>query len=234
MTFYDVIEDIKKLIGLDLQSIRPGANIRIIEVDEERSCLILQTSVGATRSRPLGELQLIWNEMNRLPAVHVDEVLHGSGTSRNQPETIFANLPYVEWLKLDNKKHIAFVGKNTHPYGTLKQMDSIAASNLKHSDVTGITEKTKVVIVSSDLADTISSLQKLLPGAITAVSQGVYSFDSSNLEATVLSSAAVSLTPGTYPILFASPVSGAKVIKIRGKEFFAIDSGCTKLLLEKQ
>ena len=64
MTFYDVIEDIKKLVGLDLHSIRPGANIRILEVDEERSCLILQTSAGATRSRPLGELQLIWNEMN--------------------------------------------------------------------------------------------------------------------------------------------------------------------------
>jgi len=73
--------------------------------------------------------------MNRLSAVHVDEVLHGSGTSRNQPETILANLPYVEWLKLDNKKHIAFVGKNTHLYGTLKQMDSIPASNLNQSTI---------------------------------------------------------------------------------------------------
>ena len=177
MAFYDVIEDIKKLIGLDLQSIRPGANIRILEVDEDRSCLILQTSAGTTRSRPLGELQLIWNEMNRLPAVHVDEVLHGSGTSRNQPETILANLPYVEWLKLDNKKHIAFVGKNTHPYGTLKQMDSITASNLHHSNDMDKTNKAKVVIVSSDFANTVSLLQNVLPGALTAIAQGVYSFD---------------------------------------------------------
>lgn len=234
MTFYDVITDIKKLIGLDLQSIRPGANIRIIEVDEERSCLILQTSAGVTRSRPLGELQLIWNEMNRLPAVHVDEVLHGSGTSRNQPETILANLPYVEWLKLDHKKHIAFVGKNTHPYGTLKQMDSIAASTLKHSDNKGAAEKTRVVIVSADVAETISTLQKLLPGTVSAASQGVYSFESSNIEATVMSTSVVSLTPGTYPILASLPVSAAKVIKVQGKEYFAIDSGPTKLLLEKQ
>ena len=234
MTFNDVITDIKKLIGLDLQSIRPGANIRLIEVDEERSCLILQTSVGVTRSRPLGELQLIWNEMNRLPAVHVDEVLHGSGTSRNQPETILANLPYVEWLKLDNKKHIAFVGKNTHPYGTLKQMDSIAASNLKRSDNKGAAEKTRVVIISADVAETISTLQKLLPGTVSAASQCVYSFESSNIEATVMSSSVVSLTPGTYPILVSLPISGAKVIRVQGKEYFAIDSGPTKLLLEKQ
>lgn len=234
MTFYDVIADIKKLVGLDLQSIRPGANIRILEVDEERSCLILQTSAGATRSRPLSELQIIWNEMNRVPAVHVDEVLHGSGTSRNQPETILANLPYVEWLKIDNKKHIAFVGKSSHPYGTLKQMDSISASNLKQSDIKGVAEKTKAVIVSNNLADTISSLQEMLPGAITAISQGAYSFESSNLNVTVLSSANVSLSPGTYPILALSPISGAKVIRVLGKEFFAIDNGFIRLLLEKK
>ena len=233
MTFYDVIEDIKKLIGLDLQSIRPGANIRILGVDEDRSCLILQTSAGATRSRPLGELQLIWNEMNLSPAVHVDEVLHGSGTSRNQPETILANLPYVEWLKLDNKKHIAFVGRNTHPYGTLKQMDSIAASNLKRFGKKGAVAKSKVIIVTVDLAISISSLQRVLPGAVTAISQGVYSFESTNLEATIVASALVSLSPGTYPILAATPISGANVIEVQGREYFVVDEGVTKLLVEK-
>ncbi len=233
MTFYDVIEDIKKLVGLDLQSIRPGANIRILEVDEDRSCLILQTSTGSTRSRPLGELQIIWNEMNRLSAVHVDEVLHGSGTSRNQPETILANLPYVEWLKLDNKKHIAFVGKNTHPYGTLKQMDSIAASNLKQTGTKSTVEKSKVIIVADDLANTISSLQKMLPGTVSAISQGIYSFEGANLVATVFSSTTTSLSPGTYPILAAMPISGAKVISVQGKEYFAVDNGVTKLIIEK-
>lgn len=221
-------------IGLDLQSIRPGANIRILEVDKDRSCLILQTSAGVTRSRPLGELQLIWNEMNRLPAVHVDEVLHGSGTSRNQPETILANLPYVEWLKLDNKKHIAFVGKNTHPYGTLKQMDLITASNLKQSGKKTTIAKSKVIIVTSNLADTISSLQKVLPGALSAIAQGVYSFESTNLEATVVSSATVSLSTGTYPILAATPISGAKIINIQEKEYFVVDEGVTKLFVEKK
>lgn len=171
--------------------------------------------------------------MNRLSAVHVDEVLHGSGTSRNQPETILANLPYVEWLKLDNKKHIAFVGKNTHLYGTLKQMDSIPASNLNQATKKNSVEKSKVIIVTTDLADTISYLQKVLPGTVSAISQGVYTFESTNLVATVITSASVSLSPGTYPLLAATPISGAKEIKVQGKEYFAVDDGCTKLVIKK-
>lgn len=234
MTFYDVIKDIQKLVGLDLHSIRPGANIRIIEVDEDRSCIILQTSAGVTRSRPLGELKLIWEEMNRIPAVHVDEVLHGSGTSRNQPETILANLPYVEWLKLDNKKHISFVGKDTHPYGTLKQMDAIASSNLeKHSEKQHIDKKPKIVIVSSDLANTISALNKEISGTVTAISQGVYVFDNASFEATILSTSSVQLAPGTYPVLPFSHVTEAKTVYIRENDFFVIDNGNTKMLIEK-
>lgn len=233
MTFYDVIKDIQKLVGLDLHSIRPGANIRIIEVDEDRSCIILQTSAGVTRSRPLGELKLIWEEMNRIPAVHVDEVLHGSGTSRNQPETILANLPYVEWLKLDNKKHISFVGKDTHPYGTLKQMDAITASNIKLSGNIGIDEKIEAVIVASDLAKTISSLSHVLPGTVTSVSQSVYVFDSPNFMITILSASSIHISPGTYPVFSSSPVAGAKVVLIREKEFFVIDNGAAKMLIKK-
>lgn len=233
MTFNDVIEDIKKLIGLDLQSIRPGANIRILEVDEDHSCLLLQTSVGTTRSRPLGELQLIWNEMNRVPAVHVDEVLHGSGTSRNQPETILANLPYVEWLRLDNKKHIAFLGKNTHPFGTLKQMDSIEASNLRQMWKKSISVKPKIVIASNDIAETISSLNSFISGTVKAISQGIYEYESSIFEATVLSATLIQLTPGTYSVLSSTPVMGAKIVQIGNKEFYAIDNGCTRMLVEK-
>ena len=86
MNFTEVIKDIHKLVGLELNSIRPGARITITDVDEERGSLILRTSSGQNRSRPIDELQKIWDEMMVKPAVHVEGVLHGSGTSRNQPE----------------------------------------------------------------------------------------------------------------------------------------------------
>ena len=234
MTFNDVIEDIKKLVGLDLQSIRPGANIRIIEIDEERSCLILQTSTGACRSRPIGELQLIWNELNRLPAVHVDEVLHGSGTSRNQPETILANLPYVEWLKIDNKKHIAFIGKNTHHYGTLKQMDAIEALNIKRSSrIQRNNTQARIMIVTNDVSGTIQTLQNSLSGTVSTAAKGVYTFENGSLEAIIVSQTSTVLSSGTYSILKFEKVSRAKTVRINDQDFFAFENGSIKILIEK-
>ena len=96
MNFSDIINDVKKLVGLELQSIRPGASITILEVDSDKGCIVIKTRQGQIRSRPINELQIIWNELNRAPAVHVEGVLHGSGTSRNQPSTNLANLPNIE------------------------------------------------------------------------------------------------------------------------------------------
>lgn len=58
---------------------------------------------------PLLELERIWCELQRSPAVHVDKVLNGSGPSRKQLETIQANLPYIEWAKIHNKEHLIFI-----------------------------------------------------------------------------------------------------------------------------
>ena len=43
MTFEDVKKDIVKLIGLDLESVRPGAGIRILSVDLKQGNLQLKT-----------------------------------------------------------------------------------------------------------------------------------------------------------------------------------------------
>ena len=114
MNFTDVERDVHKLIGLELNSISRSAAITIENIDDEQERLIIRPKNGNSRSRPMDELKRIWDAMQKEPAVHVDKVLNGSGTSRNQPETILANLPYIEWLRIDNKKHIAYVGESTH------------------------------------------------------------------------------------------------------------------------
>ena len=175
MNFNDVMNDIHKLVGLELNSIRPGAKITITDVDAERGSLILRTSSGQNRSRPIDELQKIWNEMMVKPAVHVEGVLHGSGTSRNQPETILANLPYIEWLKVDNKKHIAYVGKNTHAVGTLRQMDSVLAvevtTKMRASKGGG---KFTTAIVAKDVNQSIQEMQTICQGTVTTIERGIY------------------------------------------------------------
>ena len=130
MDFNDLLHDIAKLEGLHLSSIRPGADIVVEKVDIEHGKVLVKNASGKLFSRSVIEFQKIWEGLNTEPAVRVEEILRGSGSSRNQPETIMANLPYIEWLKITNKKHISYVGKSSHPYGTLKQMDGMSASKI--------------------------------------------------------------------------------------------------------
>ena len=67
MTFSDVITDIKKLIGLELQSIRPGAKLTIQEVDDAKGYLTLKTAQGQYKTRPINQLQTIWD----LSLIHI-------------------------------------------------------------------------------------------------------------------------------------------------------------------
>lgn len=235
MTFYDVLEDIKKLSGLNLSSIRPGSNVVITEVDDEHENIILRTSSGSIKSRPIGELRRIWDELNRLPAVHVDGVLNGSGSSRNQPETILANLPYIEWLPLDGKKHIAFVRKNTHAFGTLKKMDAVAAQNISKQMAreAAVATKASAVIVTGNLSPTVSTLQAAFAGTISTITQGMYSFESATLKALVVSNSLVSLAPGTYTVLPSSSTSTGRLITLNGADYYVVDSSDLTFLVKK-
>lgn len=235
MTFNDVIQDIEKLVGLELQSIRPGASLTILDIDRERSSLIIKTSQGQTKSRPLGELETIWDELSRLPAVHVEGVLHGSGTSRNQPETIFANLPYIEWLRINKKKHIAFVGKTTHAYGTLKQMDSILAAELAKSSASkpSSSNKANIVIVTSDVRNAISTLQAAFSGKVSPIEKGAYLFESASLNTLVISSVQTSLSVGSYSVLPLSSAISSQVVSLCGKDYYVINNANIQLLVKK-
>lgn len=234
MTYKDVIQDIKKLIGLELHSIRPGASITILEVDDEKNCLILRTAQGLTRSRPLSEIELIWNEMSKCAAVHVEGVLHGSGTSRNQPETIFANLPYVEWLKVNNKKHIAYVGKNSHPYGTLRQMSAIDAEAIAQNvSKQSNASKAKTVIVSADIGKTVSALTNSMPGKLSTIEKGVYSFEGVGVEILILLSSQTDLLPGCYTVVSKGQTSSSRVVDICDEEYYVIAESGIRILVKK-
>ena len=136
--FSDVLADLENLRGKELRSISGQAAPFIIEdIDSENGRINLSVQ-GKHKSRPLQELQNIWAELMKRPAVHVESFLSGSGSSRNQPETILANLPYVEWLNVDGKKNIAVVDTETHEYGTLQKMspeqEEAVADKAKHYD----------------------------------------------------------------------------------------------------
>lgn len=133
MDFNTLIDDIEGLVGKELQSIQRGSEIVVDNVDHDAESIVLHTVSGRPGRRSFSEITRLWNALRKQTAVHVDSALGGSGSSRNQPETILANLPYVEWLKLDGKKHIVYVGNNTHELGTLKEMSEQEYMATQHS-----------------------------------------------------------------------------------------------------
>ena len=123
-TLQDVLNDIQdKLIGKELHGISGTASaFRISEIDNEKNYIVLDVQ-GKRKTWSFERLERVWKEMYYRPAANVEIVFGGSGSSRNQVETIFANLGYVEWLYVNERKNIAYVGEVTHEYGILKHMD---------------------------------------------------------------------------------------------------------------
>lgn len=123
-TFQNVLDDIQeKLVGKTLHSISGTASaFSITEVDYINDNVVLDVQ-GKRKTWTFERLEKVWKEMYYRPAANVEVVFGGSGSSRNQVETIFASLGYVEWLYVKSKKCIAYVGEVTHAYGEIKHMD---------------------------------------------------------------------------------------------------------------
>jgi hypothetical protein len=114
--------------GLRLRSISGKSDITVVDLDQER--IVVRTASGEFKTRPLQALKRVVAEMEMLKAVHVDSVLRGSGSSRNQPETIIANLPDVEYIKLKGVKQVMWVGRISHELGTIREADPFTRSQL--------------------------------------------------------------------------------------------------------
>ena len=234
MIYEYLIKNISKLCGLKLPSIRPGAEIEIIQVTRDN--IVLKTAKGKQGSRSLSEIKRIWEQLCVAPAVHVDTALRGAGSSRNQPETILANLPYIEWLRIDRAKHISFVGKNTHPYGTIKQMDAFEAEQVKErlekfkSDDIGVSQ---VIVVADDTGAAASRLQEITGLSMLPLEPGLYQRISSHTVLLLVASSLVptSVEPGSYSILLMGrePPDSVPLV-LAGKKFYAVCDGPVKFM----
>ena len=222
MKYDDVISDIKKLVGRQINSIRPGSDITLTKVDTNSGMLELIDSSGNRRSRPLAEIRKIWVQLCVNKAVHVDSALGGSGSSRNQPETIMANLPYVEWLIVNGKKHISLADKQTHLLGVLKRMEPLAAQGIATNIQSAkLTVPTSIIVVDNvrSMSAYLEDLSGLPP---VVVSPGVYSFlfNEMSIWVATLTTLGNQIECGVYLTLPTKSVSsGSKQILIEGMCF---------------
>ena len=221
MNFTDVERDVHKLIGLELNSISRSAAITIENIDDEQERLIIRPKNGNSRSRPMDELKRIWD----------------AGTSRNQPETILANLPYIEWLRIDNKKHIAYVGESTHPFGTLQEMDPVNAVEIA-AKLKASARKANFssVIVSKDINASISSVQKICSGKLSTVDKGIYQIETKSDLIVFLSAETCGLEEGTYAVIESHAFDAgatAKRLSLYGQMFTVLCRGNIKMLVKE-
>lgn len=204
MTYNDLLKDIEKLTGLQLHSIRPGAELTIEAIEREKCSLLLRNAQGNLRKRSLDEIRNLWSELQKKRIVHVDGFLHGSGSSRNQPETILANLPYIEWLKYNGKKHLAYVEKSTHEFGTLREMNPVEQIGFCEllSKIQSNLHRFSYAVVTNDIKQCIDDFNKDSSYNLTVLEQGAYALSMPNNEVLFLSADKYKLSCGVYPILY--------------------------------
>jgi hypothetical protein len=222
MKFDEVVLDIKKMVGVKISSIRAGADITLSEVNVRESRIELVDAKNNHRSRSLPELRRVWTELCQHKAVHVDSVLGGSGSSRNQPETILANLPYVEWLILNGRKHISFVGKPTHALGTLKTMDSLSVHALRSASEVAKSVIPSVIIVAENIRSVSSCIEGISGIPPVADTIGVYAHNFTDREIVVVNSFSMAqpLPAGVYVVITAkAPPSGSRPITIANADY---------------
>lgn len=234
MTYNDLLKDIEKLIGLQLHSIRPGAELTINAIEREKCSLILRNAQGNLKKRSLDEIRNLWSELQKKRIVHVDGFLHGSGSSRNQPETILANLPYIEWLKYNGKKHLAYVEKSTHEFGTLREMNPVEQIGFCEllSKIQNNRRRYSYAVVTNDIKQCIDDFNKDSSYNLTVIEQGAYALSMSNNEVLFLSVDKYKLPKGVYPILHGqAPRANALVFKLNNVMYYTAQKGEIIVLL---
>jgi hypothetical protein len=220
-SFEAILKDIHSLIGLQLRSIKPGADIVLTGIESAERRFLLRATKGGKKSRPFSEVETIVKALNADGIVHVDTVLAGSGSSRNQPETILANLPYIDYTFIDKKKHLVLRSEPSHPIGNLKELDLLEAKRIVDRFKARQTALPIQLIVTSKLREMTSTLVAL-GGVLKALSPTVYSVMIQNRIIWVVTSGTLNCSSeGTYVLLPVAPTKAAFSIGVLfGNRFF--------------
>lgn len=159
MNFNQIISDIKQLVGLELQAVNPStASITLVSIDLDKNRYIVQPSDTKKQiTRNIEELKEIFYELDKNAYCNVDQVLLGGGSSRHHPETIFANLPYIQFFKLDKRKHLLLRNEAIHELGKINELSQKDLRNIRSSIIAH--KELNINQVSMHLDSTLKQIQ---------------------------------------------------------------------------
>ncbi|TOB78978.1 hypothetical protein CGJ99_22065 [Vibrio parahaemolyticus] len=115
----DIIPLLKEYEGTTLRSISGKADLTVEYVSEEE--YTVRCSDGKAFTETHKRAKAVFEQLQKDNVVHADAALENSGSRRNVPETLIANLPFVEHGKINKRKHLFLKAEETHVIGTLKE-----------------------------------------------------------------------------------------------------------------
>jgi hypothetical protein len=173
MYFKDVLSDIENLIGKELQSINPKTpSLYISNVDRNLEKYFVASSLGSKGvARSFRELEDVWAELTTKGFSSVDQALYGGGSSRNQPETVFAHLPYIQHFKYKNRKHLLLRNQPVHEFGILSELQSsdLRAVRKKIDNYTSLSNQVicnSQIEIFNTLKNSFDAVVKKYPGDV--------------------------------------------------------------------
>ena len=160
--FEEILSDIKKLKDLPLHAINKSTGtLVLLEVDIDKKKYYVKTP-ESTRivHRGINKLESIWNTLQRDGFASVEQALRGSNSNRHNPETIFANLPYIQFFYFNRKKHLILREKNIHPLGEISELSPTELRIVKRQIENSLSLNIKKIYKSYE--NNIDNLYKLL------------------------------------------------------------------------
>jgi len=117
----DIVPLMAQYQNMTLNSISGRADITIVDINSNGFVMTCSDDKEFTESHR--RIRAVFNDLLNNGFTHVDAALKNSGSRRNVPETLLANLPFIEHGEIDNRKHLFIRNEDTHALGTLKQSD---------------------------------------------------------------------------------------------------------------
>ncbi|MEJ2765533.1 hypothetical protein VV869_16400 [Photobacterium sp. MCCC 1A19761] len=100
----DIIPLFKKYIGNTLKSLSGRSDITVNNVNNNG--FNITCSDGQVLQESHRRTRIVFEKLLSEGVVHVDAALQNSGSRRNIPETLIANLPFIEHGKVNNRQHL--------------------------------------------------------------------------------------------------------------------------------
>jgi len=135
MTLNEILTNIENMIGLELEAIHSSAaNIIIKSIDYNKKRFAFSTvQNNRLLYQDFKSLQTIIDELNRNGYCNVNKALNNSNDFHI--ETLFANIPRIQFLNIDRKKQLILRNEAQHSLGEVQEVPKKETKKIKSSIV---------------------------------------------------------------------------------------------------